>query len=78
MTPDFLDTLNLGGSEHTSLLGTGNVSEADFGLANAVEVTALYDVGCFFGAMYVTSYGDLGRFDSRARDSSRSITAYIG
>ncbi len=38
MTPDFLDTLNLGGSEHTSLLGT---------------VTALYDVGCFFGAVYV-------------------------
>ena len=40
MTPDFLDTLNLGGSEHTSLLGT---------------VTALYDVGCFFGAVYVHS-----------------------
>ena len=38
MTPDFLDTLNLGGPEHTSLLGT---------------VTALYDVGCFFGAVYV-------------------------
>ena len=38
MTPDFLDTLNLGGPEHTSLLGT---------------VTALYDVGCFFGAVCV-------------------------
>ena len=38
VTPDFLDTLNLAGPEHTSLLGT---------------VTALYDVGCFFGAVYV-------------------------
>lgn len=40
VTPDFLDTLNLSGPEHTSLLGT---------------VTALYDVGCFFGAVYVSS-----------------------
>lgn len=30
MTPDFLQTHNLGGDEHTSLLGT---------------VTALYDIG---------------------------------
>lgn len=47
VTPDFLDTLNLGGPEHTSLLGT---------------VTALYDVGCFFGAVAAFSLGErLGR-----------------
>lgn len=50
MTPDFLDTLNLSGPEHTSLLGT---------------VTALYDVGCFFGAVYVSSAPNLVFFDSR-------------
>ncbi|MCJ1450454.1 hypothetical protein MMC28_000785 [Mycoblastus sanguinarius] len=47
VTQDFLDTLNLSGSEHTSLLGT---------------VTALYDVGCFFGAVAAFSIGErLGR-----------------
>ncbi|KAL9068627.1 MAG: hypothetical protein Q9161_006065 [Pseudevernia consocians] len=47
VTPDFLDTLNLSGPEHTSLLGT---------------VTALYDVGCFFGAIAAFSLGErLGR-----------------
>ncbi|CAF9934723.1 hypothetical protein IMSHALPRED_009819 [Imshaugia aleurites] len=47
VTPDFLDTLNLSGPEHTSLLGT---------------VTALYDVGCFFGAVAAFSIGErLGR-----------------
>ncbi|KAL9127022.1 MAG: hypothetical protein Q9175_007816 [Cornicularia normoerica] len=47
VTPDFLDTLNLSGPEHTSLLGT---------------VTALYDVGCFFGAVAAFSLGErLGR-----------------
>lgn len=34
VTPDFLRTLDLEGDRHTWLLGT---------------VTALYDVGCFFG-----------------------------
>ena len=47
VTQDFLDTLNLNGPEHTSLLGT---------------VTALYDVGCFFGAVAAFSIGEmLGR-----------------
>ena len=47
MTQDFLNTLNLAGDEHTSLLGT---------------VTALYDVGCFFGAIAAFSVGErLGR-----------------
>lgn len=47
VTPDFLDTLNIAGPEHTSLLGT---------------VTALYDVGCFFGAVAAFSLGErLGR-----------------
>ena len=42
-----MDTLNLAGDEHTSLLGT---------------VTALYDVGCFFGAVAAFSIGErLGR-----------------
>lgn len=50
VTPDFLDTLNLSGPEHTSLLGT---------------VTALYDVGCFFGAVYVLLAPDFGRFDTQ-------------
>ena len=47
VTQDFLDTLNLSGPEHTSILGT---------------VTALYDVGCFFGAVAAFSIGErLGR-----------------
>lgn len=47
VTPDFLKTLDLAGPEHTSLLGT---------------VTALYDVGCFFGAVAAFSIGErLGR-----------------
>ncbi|KAI4172505.1 MAG: hypothetical protein LQ343_003499 [Gyalolechia ehrenbergii] len=47
VTQDYLDTLNLGGDEHTSLLGT---------------VTAIYDVGCFFGAILAFSLGEiLGR-----------------
>ena len=42
-----MNTLNLNGPEHTSLLGT---------------VTALYDVGCFFGAVAAFSIGEmLGR-----------------
>lgn len=47
VTPDFLNTLNLGGPEHTSLIGT---------------VTALYDIGCFFGAVAAFTVGErLGR-----------------
>ena len=47
MTDDFLNTLGLAGPEHTSLVGT---------------VTALYDVGCFFGAVAAFSIGErLGR-----------------
>ncbi|KAL8950719.1 MAG: hypothetical protein Q9222_003255 [Ikaeria aurantiellina] len=47
VTQDYLDTLNLNGDEHTSLLGT---------------VTAIYDVGCFFGAVAAFSLGEmLGR-----------------
>lgn len=47
VTPDFLDTLKLGGLENTSLLGT---------------VTAIYDVGCFFGAVAAMWLGEvLGR-----------------
>ena len=47
VTDDFLDTLNLRGPEHTSILGT---------------VVALYDVGCFFGAVAAFSLGErLGR-----------------
>ncbi|CAF9934910.1 MAG: hypothetical protein HETSPECPRED_009404 [Heterodermia speciosa] len=47
VTPDFLDTLKLNGPENTSLVGT---------------VTALYDVGCFFGAVAAFSLGErLGR-----------------
>jgi MFS family permease len=47
VTPDFLDTLKLGGPENTSLLGT---------------VTAIYDVGCFFGAVAAMWLGEvLGR-----------------
>ena len=47
VTPDFLNTLNLAGPEHTSLVGT---------------VTAIYDVGCFFGAVIACWLGEkLGR-----------------
>lgn len=47
VTPDFLDTLKLHGPENTSLLGT---------------VTAIYDVGCFFGAVAAMWLGEaLGR-----------------
>ena len=50
VTQDFLDTLNLDGPEHTSLLST---------------VTAIYDVGCFFGAVAAFSLGEkLGRRNS--------------
>lgn len=44
VTTDFLKTLDLEGPSHTSLLGT---------------VTALYDVGCFFGAVAAFSIGEL-------------------
>ena len=44
MTPDFLQTLKLDGPENTSLLGT---------------VTAIYDVGCFFGAVAAIWLGEL-------------------
>ena len=47
VTPDFLQTLKLEGPENTSLIGT---------------VTAIYDVGCFFGAIAAFSLGErLGR-----------------
>ena len=47
MTQDFLDTLHLSGDHNTGLVGT---------------VTALYDVGCFFGAIGAFSIGEmLGR-----------------
>lgn len=47
VTQDYLDTLDLDGPEHTSLLGT---------------VTAIYDIGCFFGAVAAFSLGEmLGR-----------------
>ncbi|KAL8822821.1 MAG: hypothetical protein Q9191_006449, partial [Dirinaria sp. TL-2023a] len=47
VTQDFLDTLKLGGAQNTQLLGT---------------VTAIYDVGCFFGAIAAFSLGEmLGR-----------------
>lgn len=47
VAPDFLRTLDLESDRHTSLLGT---------------VTALYDVGCFFGAVAAFSIGEmLGR-----------------
>ena len=47
VTKDFLDTLNLGGKSHTGLLGT---------------VTALYDIGCFMGAIIALWLGEvLGR-----------------
>ena len=50
VTQDFLDTLDLSGPEHTSLLST---------------VTAIYDVGCFFGAVAAFSLGErLGRRNS--------------
>ena len=42
-----LEVHNLGGDEHTSLLGT---------------VTAIYDVGCFFGAVIAAWLGEkIGR-----------------
>ncbi|MCJ1465579.1 hypothetical protein MMC07_004198 [Pseudocyphellaria aurata] len=47
VTQDFLDTLGLAGPRHTGTVGT---------------VTALYDVGCFFGAVAAFSIGErLGR-----------------
>lgn len=47
VTQDFLDTLGLAGPSHTGTVGT---------------VTALYDVGCFFGAVAAFSIGErLGR-----------------
>ncbi|MCJ1405970.1 hypothetical protein MMC19_000035 [Ptychographa xylographoides] len=47
VTDDFLNTLGLAGPENTSLLGT---------------VTAIYDVGCFFGACVAFWLGEkLGR-----------------
>lgn len=47
VTKDFLDTLGLAGPSHTGTVGT---------------VTALYDVGCFFGAVAAFSIGErLGR-----------------
>ena len=61
VTQDFLDTLNLDGPEHTSLLGT---------------VTALYDVGCFFGAVAAFSIGEhLGRKKSILLGTTVSHTA---
>lgn len=50
VTKDFLGTLGLVGPNHTSTVGT---------------VTALYDVGCFFGAVAAFSIGEkLGRKNS--------------
>lgn len=47
VTPDFLKTTGLGGAANTTLLGT---------------VTAIYDVGCFFGAIAATWVGEkIGR-----------------
>jgi MFS family permease len=47
VTRDFLRVHNLAGDEHTSLLGT---------------VTAIYDVGCFFGAILAAWLGEkIGR-----------------
>lgn len=47
VTPDFLRVTGLGGPKNTTLLGT---------------VTAIYDVGCFFGAVSATWLGEkLGR-----------------
>ncbi|KAJ9609616.1 hypothetical protein H2200_005944 [Cladophialophora chaetospira] len=47
VTKDFLQTHHLGGDEHTQLLGT---------------VTAIYDIGCFFGACSAVWLGEkLGR-----------------
>ena len=47
VTKDFLDTHNLAGDSKTSLLGT---------------VTAIYDIGCFFGAVIAVWMGEvLGR-----------------
>ncbi|CAG8938796.1 unnamed protein product [Penicillium salamii] len=50
VTDDFLTTLHLRGPLHTSMLGT---------------VTAIYDVGCFFGAISAVYLGEkLGRKNS--------------
>lgn len=47
VTQDFLDTLHLDGPKNTKLVGT---------------VTAIYDIGCFFGAVAAFSLGEiLGR-----------------
>lgn len=47
VTADFLDTIGLAGPTKTSLLGT---------------VTAIYDIGCFFGAIAAFVVGEpLGR-----------------
>ena len=47
VTQDFLKTHNLGGDEHTQLLGT---------------VVAIYDIGCFFGALIAAWLGEaIGR-----------------
>ena len=47
VTQDFLDTLGLNGPENTSTIGT---------------VTAIYDIGCFFGAVIAIWLGErLGR-----------------
>jgi len=47
VTQDYLDTMNLNGPTKTALLGT---------------VTAIYDVGCAFGAIFAVMIGDpLGR-----------------
>lgn len=44
VTPDFLRVHNLEGPEHTSLVGT---------------VTAIYDIGCFFGAVAACWVGEV-------------------
>jgi MFS family permease len=47
VTPDFLQVHNLAGPQHTGLLGT---------------VVALYDIGCFCGAIIALWIGEiLGR-----------------
>ena len=54
MTKDSLYTLNLNGDEHTSLVGT---------------ITALYDVGCIFGAVATSWLGE---------DLDRNKTILVG
>lgn len=47
ITKDYLDTLNLNGPEKTNLLSI---------------ITAIYDIGCFFGAIVAFTIGErLGR-----------------